>query len=96
MLSLYLAQKLGFLERGAVSVAITAGQTVLMTVFDTAMQEYTTKERMETMMTRFSGDGKVTRSAFVANAATIIGAELTRANLVVGEGVVKKGLKLMD
>jgi hypothetical protein len=56
------------------------------------MRETASDEKMLGMMNRMSPDGRVTKQAFVANGASVIGAELVRANLIVAEDVMKRGL----
>ena len=83
---------MGFLERRAFAAGSVAFKAVLTARFDAAMRETASDEKMLGMMNRMSPDGRVTKQAFVANGASVIGAELVRANLIVAEDVMKRGL----
>lgn len=83
---------MGFLERGAFSAGSIAFKAVLTARFDAAMREAANEEKMLSMLARMSPDRRVTKEAFVTNGASVIGAELVRANLIVAKDVMERGI----
>eukprot|EP00940_MAST-03C_sp_MAST-3C-sp2_P002380 g2380.t1 len=81
---------MGFVEKAGVSTMIFGLKTTVVSIFDVAMSTYTSSEKMNKMLRKFSPDGVVRRDVFVQKAPAIIGAELVSANLIVGKDIADK------
>jgi len=83
---------MGFFERGAFAAGAIAFKAVLTARFDQAMKDSANDTKMLNMMARMSPDRRVTKQAFVANGASVIGAELVKSNLIVAKDVMERGI----
>lgn len=82
-------KSMGFLERAGATAMITGVKATIVTIFDVAMSNYASDQKMNRMLRNFSSDGVVTREIFCEKAIGVIGTELVAANLIVSKDIAK-------
>mmetsp|Transcript_8957 Transcript_8957/g.13396 ORF Transcript_8957/g.13396 Transcript_8957/m.13396 type:complete len:170 (-) Transcript_8957:29-538(-) len=83
-------KNMGWIERSALNITISATKTAIFTAFSVAMTFYTNIENMKSIHRQFDPSGNLTQETFLSKAPGIIAAELGKRNLVVAADLFNK------